>query len=328
MSARRRRSFQVWEDGRDEAASKCVPPLSKDGHKGGAGRIAVLGGSARYAGAPCYAALAALRSGADLATVFTAEEAATPLKCYSPELMVQPVYRAAEFDRRVRERRECPRDDGGGGDADLVQPMVDAVTESLERVHCLVVGPGMGRCPLAMAAAARIVEEARRRNVHMVLDADALYMLAQPRHRALLRGYDRAVLTPNAVEYRRLYEGAEEGDDDPFEAATIVQKGRHDRIGVNGTTVLTCAEEGGLKRSGGIGDVLSGALGTLVAWHAILVEQDKASAADLPLACWTACCLVKRATKRAFRAKRRAMSATDVLDELGATMDEMEAPAA
>ena len=42
--------------------------------------------------APYYAAMASLRSGGELATVFTSPDAATPIKSYSPELMVIPKY--------------------------------------------------------------------------------------------------------------------------------------------------------------------------------------------------------------------------------------------
>jgi len=319
-------TFQVWSDGKNAATPNCLLPLSPDTHKGRSGRIAIVGGSARYTGAPYYAATAALRTGADLATVFTAEEAALPLKSYSPELMVQSVYSAAEMDRlnELRQQQRVHNKEAASVNEEVfrrIQHMVDAVTENLDRIHCLVIGPGMGRCPLVMRAVSKIMIKARQQNVYMVLDADALFLLAQPEYRFLLKGYDRAILTPNVMEYQRLYEGLEEKEDDPFESVTVVQKGAQDKIGVPGSTLLMmCAEEGGLKRSGGIGDVLSGTLGTLAAWQAILHDESD----HLPLACWTACCIVKRATRRAFRSKRRAMSATDVLDELGATMDEME----
>lgn len=312
--------FRVWETGKTEAIQKAILPMKHDAHKGSSGRIAVLGGSDRYTGAPYYAAMAALRVGADLSTVFTAAEAATPLKCYSPELMVQPVYSAADFDRIASGQAKPAQAQA------WMRAMVEAVTQSLDRVHCLVVGPGMGRCPAVMQAVARIIAQARQQNVYMVLDADALFLLSQPEYRNLLRGYDKAVLTPNVMEYKRLYEGLLD-DDDPFESVTIVKKGHEDLIRVNDTTLLTCAEVGGFKRAGGIGDVLSGTLGTLVAWHKILVEgnfETTATTVDLPLSCWTACCVVKRATRRAFQSKRRSMSATDVLDELGATLDQME----
>ena len=43
-----------------EIAKSCIPPLSHQLHKGQMGRIAVLGGSKEYCGAPYYAAQAAL----------------------------------------------------------------------------------------------------------------------------------------------------------------------------------------------------------------------------------------------------------------------------
>lgn len=40
-----------------------------------------------------------LRSGADLAYIFCADEAKIPIQCYSPELIVTGVYNACEFDQ-------------------------------------------------------------------------------------------------------------------------------------------------------------------------------------------------------------------------------------
>jgi ATP-dependent NAD(P)H-hydrate dehydratase len=68
-------------------ATTIIPPLTTLLHKGSLGRIAVIGGSKDYTGAPFYAAQSALKFGADLSFVVTAEEAAIPIKCYSPELM-------------------------------------------------------------------------------------------------------------------------------------------------------------------------------------------------------------------------------------------------
>lgn len=53
------------------------------------GRIGIFGGSKDYTGAPFFSSMSALRTGADLAYVMTAEEAAPALKAYSPELMVR-----------------------------------------------------------------------------------------------------------------------------------------------------------------------------------------------------------------------------------------------
>jgi hypothetical protein len=119
--------YVSWEQGRANIL-ELVPPLVSDLHKGSCGRIAVFGGSAEYTGAPYYGATAALkfvqmsplgriekkssrrsvcnqfiRVGADLAFVLTAAEAALPIKCYGPELMVLPMYSIAEFDKASSE---------------------------------------------------------------------------------------------------------------------------------------------------------------------------------------------------------------------------------
>jgi ATP-dependent NAD(P)H-hydrate dehydratase len=348
-------NMKVWDDGRNESLHKCILPLSSNSHKGSSGRIGVLGGSAQYTGAPYYAAMASLQAGSDLAYIFTAQEAVTAIKCYSPELMVTPVYSATEFSNVVKSNSSSAA--GGRGPADLdttsssgdteqaqaqllVDNMVQQVTESMSRLHCLVIGPGLGRCPLVMKAVAKIITKAREQNLFLILDADALYMLSLPEYNNLVQGYDKVILTPNIIEYKRLFGDdydrtdtntkAENGSksDEPstdanFASAVIVLKGKHDEIYRHGAKVMVCEEEGGLKRSGGIGDVLAGTLSTLCAWHVILKDRNVATDADLPLSCWTACCFIKRATKRAFDSKRRAMTAPDVLNELGPSIDTM-----
>lgn len=171
---------------------------------------------------------------------------------------------------------------------------------------------------MVLEATFRIIQEAISRDVPLVLDADALFLLTlDPYHRAL-ENYDNAVLTPNVVERKRL-----NGFEQNWKGATVVQKGAQDTICRDEKTLVTCAEEGGLKRSGGLGDILAGTIGTLVAWNSVLTNQGKASSSDLPLACWTACCFTKRATKRAYESHLRAMTAPDVLTELGNSINDM-----
>jgi ATP-dependent NAD(P)H-hydrate dehydratase len=83
-------------------ASSIIPPLTHADHKGAMGRVGVLGGSRDYTGAPFYAACAALKFGADLSFIFCSDQAATPIKCYSPELMVTPVYRDFLMDETLQ----------------------------------------------------------------------------------------------------------------------------------------------------------------------------------------------------------------------------------
>ena len=66
-----------------------MPPLSHFTRKGESGWVAVLGGSEEYIGGPYFSAISALRTGADLAHIFTpVKEAIVPLKSYTPDLVV------------------------------------------------------------------------------------------------------------------------------------------------------------------------------------------------------------------------------------------------
>mmetsp|Transcript_24006 Transcript_24006/g.56656 ORF Transcript_24006/g.56656 Transcript_24006/m.56656 type:complete len:404 (+) Transcript_24006:56-1267(+) len=316
-------------ENRRRALERCVIPLSASSYKGSSGRVGVLGGSERYTGAPYYAAMASLKCGADLAFCFCAEEAAIPLKSYSPELMVAPVYKAAEFEEVLRRRdgnAEVSGDDPHGPETkELVEGMVDEVCGMMNRMHVLVLGPGLGRCPLVQEATAQIIRRAQSEyHLPLVIDADALFLLTIPKYKNLLSDESSVVLTPNAMELKRLRDSAPSLPD----GCMVIEKGALDFIrpaSAASTTLSTmvCGEVGGLKRSGGIGDILAGTCGSLVAWNKILKDRGEASSDDLALACWTACCFVKRSTKKAFDVHRRSMTAPDILEELGPTIDEM-----
>jgi ATP-dependent NAD(P)H-hydrate dehydratase len=322
----------TWSDDkehRERALERCIIPLSASSYKGSSGRVGVLGGSERYTGAPYYAAMASLKCGADLAFCFCAEEAAVPLKTYSPELMVAPVYKASTFKEAFHARGKNQdyehRDEVCN---ELIEKMVEEVCSMMDKMHVLVVGPGLGRFPLVQEATARIIKRAQSEyKLPLVIDADALFLLTMGRYDKILSDESTVVLTPNAMELKRL----RESQICLPEGCIVIEKGATDSIreasysdsSSQTTPAMVCGEVGGLKRSGGIGDILAGTCGTLVAWNRILTDRDQASLEDLPLACWTACCFVKRSTKKAFDIHRRSMTAPDILDELGPSIDKM-----
>jgi|ERR1700722_1553594 len=67
-----------------------IPPLNGTLHKGQSGRVGILGGAREYTGAPYFAAISALRLGADLSHIICDPNAATPIKSYSPDIIVHP----------------------------------------------------------------------------------------------------------------------------------------------------------------------------------------------------------------------------------------------
>ena len=375
----------------DIALTKLFPPLTSTSHKGSHGRIAVLGGSDKYTGAPYYAASAALHCGVDLATVFCASEASVPIKCYSPELMVQAIYSIDDFDDIHREeqslldelkqyeqananlltnelheedvlqtmemlehsdekqhilaQQELNTDDRidtityklekmkkigeeldqvrGRRDA-LVMDAVKSVTVMFPALHAICIGPGMGRHPIVFCVVEKVLVSAMESKLAIILDADALYMMSLPEYKQLLEElmqYDGCVLTPNVMELRRL--AAVLDNDDKNTASIVIKKGRIDMIS-QGPIEMRCAQEGGLKRSGGIGDVLAGTTTAFMAWNSILYTNDSTEGQERLFAAWTACCAVKTATKLAFGKRRRALSALDVVENLPEVLDSME----
>lgn len=340
MATYHRDGWTKFTDLPTEIVRQYVPPLTSSSYKGSSGRVGILGGSERYTGAPYYAAMASLKAGSDLAFVFCAKEAAIPIKCYSPELMVSPVYSAEEFEKAYNEHHSNVQQSA----LVLVDSMVNQVCSMLDRMHVFIVGPGLGRHPLVLRATAEIIQRAMSIDLPLVIDADALFLLTQEPYKDILKAPTTnpnriVVLTPNAVELKRLQDAvvncSSEDErrriEESYRGVICVEKGQYDRIfffsslfhGDNVSTtksaMMVCQEEGGWKRSGGLGDILSGVTGTFLAWKKLV----SASGTEELLPCWSACCIAKLATQAAFQKKRRAMTAPDVLEEIGPVIDQL-----
>mmetsp|Transcript_31582 Transcript_31582/g.73624 ORF Transcript_31582/g.73624 Transcript_31582/m.73624 type:complete len:477 (+) Transcript_31582:97-1527(+) len=287
-----------------------APWLDGRAHKGQAGRVGVLGGSVDFTGAPFYAGMAALRVGAELLYLLTEKAASGPLKTLSPELMVSKVYDFEEVnhsDAAIKERAKAG--------------MAEKVLEVLPRLHCLVIGCGLGRHPDVLEVVAKVIEAAREARLPLVIDADGLWLIQD--RPDLVRGYAEVVLTPNKAEFSRLGKAIAGRDVsigemcELLQGPTIVQKGAVDRIASFGRAgVLECREEGAPRRPGGLGDLLAGTLGVLVAW---CKPRRQAPA----LGCQAGCHVVRRACALAFEKKKRSMVAPDVLEEIGTAFEEL-----
>jgi ATP-dependent NAD(P)H-hydrate dehydratase len=159
---------------------------------------------------------------------------------------------------------------------DTGSSVAQGIIDMLPRLHVIVIGPGLGRDPLMQDTCANVIEAAKKKGMPFVLDADGLN-LAQTRPE-LVQGYKECILTPNVVEFGRLCkskgieaQGLENGEgakklSKAFGGVTIIQKGAKDYIS-NGDKVYVSDVPGGLKRSGGQGDTLTGALATLLGWR-------------------------------------------------------------
>lgn len=306
---------------------KLVPPMLEKFHKGQLGRVAVIGGSADYTGAPYFSAMASARLGCDLSYVFCEPSAAPTIKSYSPNLMVSPILRSraslTSQARNVGEEKEP-------SDEELAQPIVDM----LPRLHVLVIGPGLGRDEVTQRQVRAIIKAARSYNppIPMVLDADALWLIQlEPE---LIKGYPECILTPNVIEFGRLARaiGMNELDKNPEKqcqemsnilgGVCVIQKGPVDYISQGKDTTVSDFQ-GGLKRAGGQGDTLTGSLGTFLGWRQLYHEklwdiggEEMSRPETLLLAAFAGSAITRECSRRAFAKRARALQASDLTEEV------------
>ncbi|CAO1616595.1 unnamed protein product [Sympodiomycopsis kandeliae] len=291
-----------------------IPPLSEKMHKGQAGRVGITGGSRDYTGAPYFASMSSMRLGADMSHTICEPDAGNVIKTYSPDLIVH---------RILKEGR--PHDE--------IKKDLEGI---FQRLHSLVVGPGLGRDDHMQSCAKIALQLAREKGIWTVVDADGLWLVSHEPE--IVKGWDKVVLTPNVVEFGRLCDKMNiDYKKDPLTAAkelskalggvVILEKGSVDRI-TNGVELLEVDEPGGLKRSGGQGDILSGTLTTFLAWarifkngeatHAGAPSPDKLDEKRLVLlAAYGASTLTRNVSREVFKRKGRALLADDLLDEVG-----------
>ncbi|KAK5990907.1 ATP-dependent (S)-NAD(P)H-hydrate dehydratase [Cladobotryum mycophilum] len=306
-----------------------IPPMSDKFHKGQLGRIAVIGGSEDYTGAPYFSAMASARLGCDMSHVICTPGAGAVIKTYSPNLMVHPLMRQSPPAHPADQSHARE----GDPDADS-EHISGKVIEMLSRLHVLVIGPGLGRDPLMQETVARVIRAARDQDMPMVLDADALKVVHK--HPDLVRGYKNVVLTPNVVEFKGLCDALDvKVENESTETSrveslaralggvTIIQKGGKDFIS-NGRETLTSDLEGGKKRSGGQGDTLTGTVATFLGWRKAYLNglwkdpENLALGAEemMGLAAFGGSAVTRECSRLAFLKKGRSLQASDLTDEV------------
>jgi NAD(P)H-hydrate epimerase len=212
-----------------------LKPRRPTSHKGTNGRLVIIGGDRGTAGAIRMTGEAALRAGAGLVRVLTRAENIVPLITARPELMVHELTLAS-------------------------------LEESLEWADVIVIGPGLGQQEWGKKALQK-VENSRK---PMLWDADALNLLAiNPDKR------QNRIITPHPGEAARLLNCAvSQIESDRLLAADRLVKRYGGCVVLKGagTIVVSQDRECGLidvgnagMGSGGMGDVLSGIIGALLA---------------------------------------------------------------
>jgi NAD(P)H-hydrate epimerase len=225
-----------------------LPVRDPDTHKYRVGVAVVVAGSAGMAGAAALTASGAARAGAGLV------------------ILGVPRSSLDAAEATVTEAVKVPLPDTEGA---LDAKAVDELGDRLDRAGALALGPGLGRAWGAAALVRRVLDLP----MPLVLDADALYALAEilSGDRDVLRRRSApTVLTPHAGEFARLA-GAPPGDD-PVGAVRAAAVGWGCIVHLKGRRAITATPDGRAwvnptgnpaMASGGTGDVLTGVIASL-----------------------------------------------------------------
>lgn len=221
----------------DAANLPKLAPRSPAAHKGSFGQVLVIGGDLGTGGAALLSAEAALRCGAGMVTLATRPEHVTASLVRRPEIMCSGV------------------------------ESTYALTALTGRADVLVIGPGLGQAPWGRS----LLSLAPQCSVPQVWDADALNLLAT----GAVELPDNCLLTPHPGEAARLL-GVSVADiqaDRPAAARTlatrfdcaVLLKGAGTLIADRDGRLALCDRGHPAMASAGLGDVLAGVAGALLA---------------------------------------------------------------
>jgi len=214
-------------------------------HKGQNGRLLVVGGSKDYSGAPAIAAMSSLKSGADLAVVACPSSVSTPIRSYSPDLIVKSLT------------------------GDYIHTKdVDKILELSTHADAIVVGCGAGTEDGTVEALNQLIEKVGK---PLVIDADALKVLDL---NLIKESEQEIVVTPHKAEFKSLFgvtvpesfkqKTAAVQKASQMSGATVLLKGAVDIIAYKDKIKLNSTGNPGMT-VGGTGDCLAGLIGGLIA---------------------------------------------------------------
>jgi len=215
------------------------PPRSRQSHKNDFGHVLVIGGDSGMGGAVLMTAEAALRAGAGLVSVATHRDHSSTILARCPALMVTGLSNADQLDAMLKQ-------------ADVI-----------------ILGTGLGQSAwskeIFSKALIHIQDERLSAEKRFVIDADGLNLLAETEIKN-----SRWVLTPHPGEARRLLRKKVE---DRFASIKTLQEEYGGVVLLKGAGTIiqsqiaqsVCPYGNPGMSTAGMGDVLSGVIGGLLA---------------------------------------------------------------
>jgi ADP-dependent NAD(P)H-hydrate dehydratase / NAD(P)H-hydrate epimerase len=232
-----------------EDVRSLIEPRAADSHKGDFGRVLLVAGSRGKTGAAHLAGLGALRAGAGLVTIATPASCLSIVASMAPEYMTEPL---EELDGQVT-----------AADAERVAALTADV------IAC---GPGLGRGPGVASFVRALLDKAE---APLVLDADALTVLADDPGRIHGREERSIVITPHPGEMARLVGlTTEEVQANRLDVASDFATTHHVYVVLKGHRTIVATPEGRVfinptgnagMATGGTGDVLTGMIAAFLA---------------------------------------------------------------
>lgn len=223
----------------EEDYKNLVPVRRITGHKGDYGKVLILAGSSGFTGAAYIVAEAAVRTGSGLTTLLIEDSLQN---IFSGRLIEQMTLRYSETDR---------------------------IEQLLKGIDVLICGPGLSKNKENVEMLEKCIKES---SCYVVADADALNIISE--NESLLQYLKgRAVFTPHPGEMARLVnKSIRDIEDNRIEESRRYAEKNHIVVLLKGyNTVITDGEKtiinttGSSKMaSGGMGDCLSGIIGSLV----------------------------------------------------------------
>jgi hydroxyethylthiazole kinase-like uncharacterized protein yjeF len=241
------------------------PRRAPDSHKGHFGRVVLVAGAVGFAGAAVLAARGAIRAGAGLVTVAVPRSLAMLPPSVLPEAMTRPL----------------PETSAGT----LSREAVPAVLEAAGAATVVAIGPGLTTHPEVVGLVREVLPRIDR---PLVVDADALNALGGEAALLLRDVPGPVVITPHPGELSRLL-----GTPVPEIQADRVASARHAARTLGAVTVLkgartvVAAPDGragivptgnAAMATGGMGDVLTGMVASLLAQRLPAFEAAAAAA--------------------------------------------------
>jgi len=267
----------AWVDDADALIDN-LPKRSKVSHKGDYGHLLLIGGDYGFGGAILMSAIAAARCGAGMLTILTRDAHVAPILTQCPEAMIRSVTGADD----------------------------PALTKILDNVDAVVIGPGLGQEEWGVS----LFDEICKTQLPLLIDADALNILSTQN-----KVNSRWVMTPHPGEASRLLDkDTSTIQQNRYQAATLLQnkysgvvvlKGAGTLITDDNQATTVCSEGNPGMATAGMGDILSGIIGSLLA-----------QGLESSLAARTGVALHSRAGDLAAMNGQKGLMATDLVNPL------------